>query len=125
MKLRTLKGWRACVGSSLLAIAIALVPVSASAESNLGEDLGLGLGAAVCSLVYAPVKIVYAFGGLVIGGFGWVLSGGDDGVVKSIVDPAVRGDYIITPDNLRGRQPIEFFGGAPRDSASDPSSPDW
>ena len=111
----------------ILALAIGLAPASASADGNIGEDLGLGLGSAVCSVLYAPVKIVYAAGGLIFGGFGWALSGGDSNVASSIIDPAVRGDYIVTPDVLRGRKSLEFFGGEPGhdDSASDPSSPDW
>jgi len=119
---------RARAATGILVLAVGMGPASASADGNIGEDLGLGVGSAVCSVIYAPVKIVYALGGLIVGGFGWALSGGDSTVAKSIVDPAVRGDYIITPDVLRGREPLEFFGGEPEDDfsdANDASSPDW
>ena len=119
---------RARVATWILALAVGMSPASASADGNIGEDLGLGLGSAVCSVIYAPVKIVYALGGLIVGGFGWALSGGDSAVAKSIVDPAVRGDYIVTPDVLRGRESLEFFGGDPESDSvgsADASSPDW
>ena len=119
---------RARAATWILVLAIGMAPASASADGNIGEDLGLGLGSAVCSVIYAPVKIVYAVGGLIVGGFGWALSGGDSNVAKSIVDPAVRGDYIVTPNVLRGRESLEFFGGEPKDDSSgsgDASSPDW
>ena len=119
---------RARAATWILALAVGLSPASALADGNIGEDLGLGLGSAVCSVIYAPVKIVYAVGGLIVGGFGWALSGGDSTVAKRIVNPAVRGDYIITPDVLRGRESLEFFGGDPEGDSSDPgdaSSPDW
>ena len=119
---------RARAATWIVVLAVGMGPASASADGNIGEDLGLGVGSAVCSVIYAPVKIVYALGGLIVGGFGWALSGGDSTVAKSIVDPAVRGDYIVTPDMLRGREPLEFFGGEPEDDfsdANDASSPDW
>lgn len=121
-------GWRVRAATWLVVLAIGLAPVSASADDNIGEDLGLGLGSVLCSVVYAPVKVVYAVGGLIVGGFGWAFSGGDNTVATSIIDPAVRGDYIITPDILRGRQRLEFYGGEPKDDSSDSghaSTPDW
>jgi len=103
---------------------IGLAPVSASASDNPGADFGLGLGSFVTSLIYAPVKLVYATGGVIFGGFGWVLSGGDTETAKSIIDPAVRGDYIVTPDILRGNRKLEFFGERSAGSR-EASSPDW
>ena len=72
-----------------------------------------GLASALCSLVYAPVKIVYALGGLIIGGFAWVFSAGDSEVASAVVTPAVRGDYVVTPANRRGDEPLEFIGRSP------------
>jgi hypothetical protein len=115
---------------SLAAVAIALSPATALAgdSDNIGVDLGLGVASALCSIVYAPVKIIYASGGLIVGGFGWALSGGDSEVASAIVDPAVRGDYVVTPAVLKGERPLEFYGHRRAKASSGESmaaTPDW
>ena len=119
------KGWRGCFLSSVAAIGLALSPTAALAsDSNIGEDLGLGVASALCSVLYAPVKIVYATGGLLVGGMGWALSGGDNDVAKAIIDPAVRGDYVVTPSVLKGQKPLEIYGNPPPDLASHDNAAD-
>ena len=109
---------------ALLACVVVLVLAPQGARANddsMESEAGLGALSAVCSLLYGPVKVVYAIGGLVIGGLAWGLSGGDGDVLKAVVTPAVRGDYVVTPPILRGERPIEFFGKDPeyRTIASD------
>jgi hypothetical protein len=82
-------------------------------EESTGAAAGWGALSALTSLVYAPVKVVYALGGLVVGGFAWVFSAGDNDVAKMVATPAVRGDYVVTPEHLRGERPLEFIGRAP------------
>ncbi|MEE9607226.1 MAG: hypothetical protein V3U03_05760 [Myxococcota bacterium] len=105
---------------------VAVQPGPARAEGNLGATGGMGALAALCSLVYGPIKIVYATGGLIFGSLAWALSGGDSEVLNAVLTPSVRGDYVVTPSHLRGDQPLEFIGRAPppayEGSASDP---DW
>ena len=93
-------------------IAVAVQPGVARAESKAAEA-GLGAGAAVATLVYGPVKVVYATLGLVFGGFAWALSGGDSDVANAIITPSVRGDYVVTPEALRGERRLEFIGRDP------------
>ena len=80
----------------------------------MGAEAGLGAASAVCSLLYGPVKVVYALSGLIIGGIAWGLSGGDSDVLKAVITPSVRGDYVITPALLKGERPVEFFGKDPQ-----------
>jgi len=70
------------------------------------------VGAAFASLLYAPAKLVYAGTGALVGGLGWVFSGGDRSVASGIVLPAVRGDYVIAPEHLRGERRLRFVGRA-------------
>ncbi len=74
------------------------------------SEAGIGTAAAISSLIYGPVKIAYSLLGVVFGGFSWVLSGGDTEVLTAVVSPAIRGDYVITPDHIRGDQSVEFVG---------------
>lgn len=87
-------------------------PGVARADSA-GSEAGFGILAGLCSLVYAPVKVVYAVGGALVGGFAWVFSAGDNDVARAVVTPAVRGDYVVTPSILRGEDQLEFIGKDP------------
>ncbi len=95
-----------------MAAAIATAPVPASAE-GMGKTAGLGIGSVLCSLVYGPLKLVYAGLGAVVAGGAWALAGGDAQVASPILNAAVRGDYVITPGHLEGTQPLEFVGRDP------------
>lgn len=94
-------------------LVVALQPGPAMAEGSAGSEAGVGVGAALCSLVYGPTKIVYAILGGVFGGMAWALSGGDGEVANAVITPAVRGDYVVTPSHLRGEKPLEFIGRRP------------
>jgi hypothetical protein len=95
------------------ALAISIQPGPAFAAADTASEAGIGVGAALCSLLYGPVKIVYATLGGVFGGLAWGLSGGDSDVLNAVVTPAARGDYVVTPSILRGERPLEFIGRRP------------
>ena len=97
----------------LVAFVVALNPASVATADSAGSEAGIGVGAALCSLVYGPVKIAYAVMGLVFGGMAWGLSGGDGDVLDAVMTPAVRGDYVVTPSHLRGEEPLQFIGRRP------------
>jgi len=86
---------------------------TASAE-QMAEEAGLGVGSVLASLIYGPTKLLYATGGVVVGGLAFLFSGGDADVAGVIMTPSVRGTYVLTPSHLRGEQPIEFLGRAPQ-----------
>jgi hypothetical protein len=79
-------------------------------ERNLGAHYGLGVGAAICSIVYGPVKIVYATLGSITSGFAWLFTGGRTDIAREIITASVRGDYVVTPENLTFNEPLQFTG---------------
>ena len=79
----------------------------------VSNELGWGIGAALSSLFYIPAKVTYAGLGLITGGLGYVLTGGRADVANNIIYPAVRGNYVVTPNHLKGTEPIYFVGAAP------------
>jgi hypothetical protein len=81
--------------------------------SDTARAAGVGAAAALSSLVYGPVKLVYAALGGIVGGIAWGLSGGDSEVKDAVIMPAVRGDYVVTPANIRGEEKLEFVGRRP------------
>ena len=85
---------------------------SQSAEP-VGQEAGYGVGAALASIFYIPAKVTYAGFGLLTGGLGYLFSGGRADVANNIIYPAVRGNYVVTPNHLKGTDPIYFVGPAP------------
>jgi hypothetical protein len=79
----------------------------------VAKEAGIGLAAGVSTLIYTPIKLVYSIGGVVIGGLAWVFSGGDSDVAKTVITPAVAGDYVLTARHLQGKETLEFFGREP------------
>jgi hypothetical protein len=61
-------------------------------------------------LVYFPAKLVYATLGGIVGGFTYALTGGDLDTAKEVWEPSFYGTYVITPDHLKGNEPVRFFG---------------
>jgi len=115
----------------LCALVLVLVPSVSGAEQQkeaLTSEAGIGAAAALATLVYGPVKMTYAALGLVFGGFAYGLSGGDSDVLDAVVTPAVRGDYVVTPANVRMNRSLEFIGREPEfrysQTAMLPAEPD-
>jgi hypothetical protein len=76
----------------------------------VSRESGLGAAAAISSLIYGPVKLVYATGGLVIGALAWVFTAGDSQVAEKVFTRSLRGTYVITPKILVGEERLDFIG---------------
>ena len=113
---------RSFVALGVCALVLGLVPRTAFAAEDMASEAGIGALAAISSAVYGPVKVAYAVGGAVVGGVAWVFSAGDNDVSMPIWNRSVRGDYVITPGNLRGEEPLEFIGRDPDPRYTPPSS---
>ncbi len=90
-----------------------LVPLSAEArnsEGSPGYEALTGIGSTLCTFVYMPLKLAYAGGGSLISGLAWIWTLGDSEVAGPIFFRSVRGDYIVTPGNLEGRDTLHFVG---------------
>ena len=87
-----------------------VVSFAAEEESSPGNDAALGAGSFFLTLVYTPVKLAYAILGGIIGGFTYGLTGGDLEIAQSVWEPSVYGTYVITPDHLKGNEPVRFVG---------------
>ncbi len=103
----------------LLTVSLVCVSVAGTAnvaradeapERNVMLHYGLGVGSVLASLVYGPVKMTYATLGSLTGGFAYLLTGGRLDVPREIIQPAVRGDYVVTPEHLTFNQPLLFVG---------------
>jgi hypothetical protein len=109
---------RAALLASVLACSLGALPAHADTRS----EAGWGIGSALASLVYVPVKVAYATAGAVFGGVAWGLSGGNADIIGAVVTPAVRGDYLVTPAHLRRERRLEFVGRDPGFVESEPAA---
>ncbi|MAG33430.1 MAG: hypothetical protein CL908_21345 [Deltaproteobacteria bacterium] len=97
----------------LVSIALLGAPSVGFAESEaseVGREGGLGAAAALSSLIYGPVKLLYATGGLIVGSFAWAFTAGDTEVASEVFTRSLRGNYVITPAILTGEERLEFIG---------------
>ena len=80
----------------------------------VGTDSSEGTGIQVASwaltVPYCLGKVVYAVTGAVVGGMGYLLSGGDKKTAQAVWTPSIYGTYILRPAHLRGEEPIHFLG---------------
>ena len=84
----------------------------ADEHSRASEDpsLGLQIASGALSILYTPLKLVYAGLGGFMGGFAYALTGGNEQVAQSVWDASLGGTYWLTPDHLQGNEPIRFMG---------------
>ena len=101
--------------AGLLAAVLVMAPSMALAEEGTaektGKESGLGAAAALSSLIYGPVKILYATGGAITGALAYAFTAGDGQVAETIFTRSLRGDYVITPEMLTGEQEVVFPAG--------------
>jgi hypothetical protein len=103
--------------------ALSATPVQAdesSATQPVDSEAGLGIAAGLVSLVYTPAKVLYALGGGAVAGMAYLASAGDQDVTEPILTPSLRGDYVVTPEHLKGERSLEFFG---REEITESSTP--
>jgi hypothetical protein len=62
----------------------------------------------LANVFYMPAKLVYATLGGITGSFAYVLTGANYEVAERVWNPSLGGNYVLTPDQLRGSQPIYF-----------------
>jgi hypothetical protein len=108
--------------SAVLVLSLALSG-TARAEVSDEEGVGYGIGAALCSVLYGPAKIVYAALGSIVGAGAWAVTGGDTKVSTPIFESALYGDYVVTPDVLKGERALEFVGRSPDATKAQVASP--
>ncbi|MCA9500835.1 MAG: hypothetical protein KC588_16700 [Nitrospira sp.] len=78
------------------------------------SSLGLQIASGALSILYTPVKVVYAGVGGLFGGFVYLLTAGNEQAAQSVWDASLKGTYWLTPDHLQGNEPVRFKGEGTR-----------
>lgn len=84
----------------------------ASAASP-GTEAVQGLGSYFLTMPYGAIKMAVALMGGLAGGMGFIFTGGDKATANKIWAPTLGGEYVITPEHIRGDRELSFFGKAP------------
>lgn len=96
-----------------LVVGLGSTGVSLAAEQELSSptnEAALGIGSALLTLVYFPTKLAYVILGGIVGTFTYGLTGGNLETAKAVWEPSFYGTYVITPDHLKGNEPVRFIG---------------
>lgn len=112
MSVATSARTRAAVVLVIALLALAR-PARAQDPTTMGDAL-LGIGSGICTLVYTPVKLAYAATGVGVGSLVWLFSAGNTDTMNSVLKITAGGDYVVTPEHLRGLRVVRFVGRAKR-----------
>lgn len=97
----------------ILLVGLLAQAVAAQTETKSGNywsDAGYGTLCVIANILYMPAKVVYATVGTLTGGLAYVLTAGNSDTARSIWSPSLGGNYVVTPEMLRGDQPVLFNG---------------
>lgn len=93
-----------------------LVPPVAQAQG--GQDAGAAgtardtawqAASFLATIPYGAAKLGVAAAGGIIGGLGYVLSGGDLESSQAVWNSFADGTYVLSPAHLEGEEPVVFF----------------
>jgi len=107
--------------SLVLALSLNSFAFAAEGDStgSTAGDLGIGVASFLVSIPYGAAKIVTALMGGIVGGFTYLFSGFNRHAADQVWYTTIPGDYIITPDHLRGKRDIRFTGVPPESRSSE------
>ena len=94
----------------VVGIGTPVLSFAAEEENSPSNEAALGVGSFFLSLVYSPVKMAYAILGGIVGGLTYGVTGGDLEIAQVVWESSMYGTYIITPDHLKGNEPVRFVG---------------
>jgi hypothetical protein len=84
-----------------------------AAAATPGTEAVQGLASYFLTMPYGGIKMAVALLGALAGGMGFIFTGGDKATAGKIWGPTLGGEYVITPEHIRGDKDLHFFGKAP------------
>ncbi len=98
------------VVAALMLSASGVRSAHAAENPNPAAAFGWGMAAVGTNLGYIPAKLLYALGGGLVGLIAWGVSAGNSDVALGILQPALTGTWVVTPEMLCCAEPILFVG---------------
>ena len=106
------------IGLALVALVVPVWADTGPDESTL-EQIGIGTGSVVGSVVYFPVKASFC----VLGGLSSIYTSLFVGpkTTHEVLSLTCRGNWAVSPHHLKGEESLTFIGDVPGDTL--PSAP--
>ena len=101
-----------CALGLLLFVSTILLPTHADAAQSASQDVAYGAGSVFTTLLYAPFKTGFCVVGAVTSAL--TLPFGGTQTAGKAATAACGGTWTITPDALRGKEPVRFVGDSKR-----------
>ena len=99
-----------------LALVARVMPVGAdtSPEESTLEQIGIGTGSVVGSVVYFPVKASFC----ILGGLSSIYTSLFVGpkMTHEVLSLSCRGNWAVSPHHLKGEESLTFIGDVPGDA---------
>ncbi len=97
---------------------VAAATITPAAADGAAQDAAYGTGSVLTTIVYAPFKATFCILGGITSGFTLPFAGPQ--TAEKVATRACGGTWAITPDVLKGREPVHFVGGgsATRETAA-------
>ena len=100
--------------SVVLGLGLVAASTAPALADSAAQDVAYGTGSVFTTLVYAPVKASFCILGGITSGFTLPFAGPQ--TAERVATRACGGTWAITPDTLKGREPVRFVGGGSGDS---------
>lgn len=97
---------------------VGVIAVAPASADSAAQDVAYGTGSVFTTLVYAPFKATFCILGAITSGFTLPFAGPQ--TAEKVATRACGGTWAITPDALKGKEPVRFVGGngsSPREAA--------
>jgi len=107
----------AMILSAILLGSSGVTVAQAASGASTGEQVGYGAGSVLATLVYAQFKASFCILGAITSGF--TLPFGGTQTAGKVATAACGGTWAITPDVLKGREPVRFVGGGSSSQAAE------
>ncbi len=90
-----------------IGLVLALLGLPVVARADDGAEVARGAGSAFGTLVYTPVKTSFCILGAIGAGFTYMA---DSKTAGKVARGSCGGSWVITPDNVGGKEPVHFVG---------------
>ncbi len=70
-------------------------------------------------VLYVPAKVLVAGAGVLTSSLAYVVTAGDSDAFSAVWDSAVKGDYVLTPRMVEGKDSVHFAGMQPEEERAD------
>ncbi len=88
-----------------------------SAEQDGDEQHGAVtyVATALLDVFYLPAKVLVGSAGVITSSLAYLVTVGDSDTFSSVWNSAVKGDYVLTPRMVEGKDPVHFAGSEARE----------